>query len=151
MRSRRTGRERGANATCGARVGTLKWSFAWVNTAACSKISPASAGKRCMCSPLPRGFSTKKNTDMGFLAELSSQLPLRALWALIKANKTKFLISDPGVLLYGILPRKRTEMAPNRGIRGLLVKVTSITTEFRSLCPSKDGARGPYPRKGVSC
>ena len=41
-------------------------------------------------------------------------------------------------------------MAPNRGIRGLIVKVTSITTEFRSLCPSQDGARGPYPRKGVS-
>ena len=41
-------------------------------------------------------------------------------------------------------------MAPNRGIRGLIVKVTSITTEFRFLCPSKDGARGPYPRKGVS-
>ena len=52
-------------ATSGARVRTLKWPFTWVNTAACSKIFPASAGKRYNSNP-PRRFSTKKNTDSRF-------------------------------------------------------------------------------------
>ena len=90
MRSQRTGREGGANATSGARVGTLKWPFAW--------------GGGGGVAPFHADLAPKRTRIWDFLAELSSPLPLRALWALIKANKTKFPISDPGVSLYGISP-----------------------------------------------
>jgi len=100
MRSQRTGRGGGANATCEARVEAPKWPFAWVNTAACSKIWGSGVDVALFHADL----APKRTRIWDFLAELSSPLPLRALWALIKANKTKFPISDPGVSLYGISP-----------------------------------------------
>jgi len=106
LKSRRSDREGGASATSEARLGTRKWPITRVNIAAFSKKNPASAGKRCSPDPNPRKIAPERARIRDFLVELSTQFPLRALWAIIEANKREFLISDPGVSLYGILPRR---------------------------------------------
>ena len=65
-------------------------------------------------TPTPENadFATKRARIGAFLLEPSSQLSLRALCALIEAKNRKFLISDPGVSLFGILPRPHQATAP---------------------------------------
>mmetsp|Transcript_61749 Transcript_61749/g.106119 ORF Transcript_61749/g.106119 Transcript_61749/m.106119 type:complete len:97 (+) Transcript_61749:35-325(+) len=52
---------------------------------------PASAGKRLSPDPPHADLAPKEHRCGDFLAELSSQLPLRAVWDLMKANKRKIL------------------------------------------------------------
>ena len=49
-------------------------------------------------------FSTKKDRIWPALREASTPQMLRALYAAISLRFGKFLISDPGVSLFGILP-----------------------------------------------
>ena len=71
-------------------------------------------------------FLTKKDRIWPALREASTPQMLRALYAAISLRFGKFLISDPGVSLFGILPRRRKrEAVQNKPPLGFKQEVNS--------------------------
>ena len=73
----------------------------------CCCCVPAGSHGACVGVVSTVIFSTKKDRIWPALREASTPQMLRALYAAISLRFGKFLISDPGVSLFGILPRHR--------------------------------------------
>ena len=70
----------------------------------CCCCVPAGSHGACVGVVSTVIFSTKKDRIWPALREASTPQMLRALYAAISLRFGKFLISDPGVSLFGILP-----------------------------------------------